>query len=328
MTKSELFLEKNIFTEHVEKKPTREGYGDGLYDLGNTNKDVVVLCADLTESTKSDKFAKNFPERFFEIGVAEQNMAGIGAGLALSGKIPFIASYSVFNPGRNFDQVRVSISYSKANVKIVGSHSGLSPAPDGATHQALEDIAMMRALPNMTVLYPADYYEAIKVTTEAVKHSGPVYIRLAREKTPIFTTKETPFEIGKAQILMEGRDLTIISAGPLVYEAMVAAYELKNRHGISLEVINCASIKPLDKNTILKSVEKTRRLITVEEHQMAGGLGSTVAELISQEFPIKMKIMGMPDTFGESGTYAELLEKYGLNAHHIEVEVLHFMHGK
>lgn len=328
MPKEELNLSKDIFSNSIEKKPTREGYGDGLVLAGEANEDVVVLCGDLTESTKSDKFANKFPKRFFEVGVAEQNMAGIAAGLALSGKVPLIASYATFNPGRNLDQIRVSICYSQANVKIIGAHAGLSPSPDGATHQALEDIAITRTLPHMTVLYPCDYFEAKKATIAAAKHKGPVYIRLARDKTPIFTTETTPFEIGKAKVMMEGRDITIISAGPLLYEAMKAAHELQVRHSISVEVINMATIKPLDKKTLLKSVQKTRRLITAEEHQMAGGLGSAIAEVLSQEFPIKMKIMGMPDSFGESGQYDELLEKHGLSAHHIEVEVLNFMQSK
>ncbi|MBI2414829.1 transketolase family protein [candidate division WWE3 bacterium] len=328
MLKEDQNLSKDIFNVHIESKPTREGYGDGVLEAGEINEDVVVLCGDLTESTKSDRFAHKFPNRFFDVGVAEQNMAGIAAGLALSGKVPFIASYATFNPGRNLDQIRVSICFSKANVKIIGAHGGLSTPADGATHQALEDLAIMRTLPNMIVLYPCDYLEAKKATLKAANHKGPVYIRLARDKTPIFTTKTTPFEIGAAQVLMEGRDITVIATGPLVYEGLKAAQELKIRHGISVEVINLPTIKPLDKKTILKSVQKTRRLITVEEHQMAGGMGSTIAEFLAQEFPLKMKIMGMPDLFGESGLYDELLEKYGLNAHHIELEVIQFMQGK
>lgn len=326
MVKEELKLSKDLFGINLEKRPNREGYGEGLLEAGIADENVVALCADLTESTKTDIFAKKFPKRFFEMGVAEQNMASVAAGLALSGKVPFIASYTTFNPGRNLDQIRTSICYSNANVKIIGSHAGLSVGPDGATHQGLEDIAIMRTLPNTVVLAPSDYFETKKATIAAAKHKGPVYIRLAREKSPVYTTQDTPFEIGKAYVLTEGRDITLVVTGILVYEALLAAYELKTRHGVSVEVISCPTIKPLDKKTLLKSIEKTRRLITLEEHQVAGGLGSAIAEMTSQEFPVKMKMMGMHDSFGESGEYEELLEKYGLNAHHVEVEVMHFMH--
>lgn len=326
MLNNEAKLHKDIFTTKLEKVATRTGYGDGVVEAGEKDENVVVLCADLTDSTKSTKFEETFPKRFIEVGVAEQNMAGIGAGMALSGKIPFIASYATFSPGRNWDQIRVSICYSKANVKILGAHAGLSVGPDGATHQALEDIAITRVLPNLVVLNPTDYEEAKKATIAAAEYEGPVYIRLAREKTPVFTTPETPFEIGKAQVLRSGKDLTIISSGPVLYEALQAAHELDIRHGINCEVINLATIKPLDKETILSSAEKTRRVITVEEHQVNGGVGGAVAELLAQELPIPMKIIGVEDTFGESGQFEELWEKYGISAHHIEVEIKNFMH--
>lgn len=318
-------LHDNIFTNKLEMIATRNGYGDGVVEAGDADINVVVACSDLTESTKSDKFREKFPERFVEVGVAEQNMAGIGAGLALSGKVPFIASYATFSPGRNWDQTRVSICYSQANVKIIGAHAGLSVGPDGATHQAMEDIAITRVLPNLVVLNPADYEEAKKATIAAAKHVGPVYIRLAREKTPVFTTKETPFEIGKALLLKEGTDVTIISSGPILYEALTAAQELELRHGISCEVINLPTIKPLDSETILKSVDKTRRVVTLEEHQVNGGVGGAIAELISQNLPVPMKIIGIQDTFGESGRYDELWEKYGISAHHVEIEVRNFL---
>lgn len=318
-------LSKDIFTSKIELIPTRDGYGDGVVEAGKDNDDIVILSADLTDSTRSNGFEEAFPKRFIEIGVAEQNMAGIGAGLALSGKIPFIASYATFSPGRNWDQIRVSICYSNANVKIVGAHAGLSVGPDGATHQALEDIAITRVLPNMTVLVPSDYEEARKATIAAAKHKGPVYLRLARAESAAFTTKETKFEIGKAQVFMEGKDLTIISAGPILYEAMKAAQELGLKYGISCEVINMATIKPLDKNTIMKSAEKTRMVMTVEEHQIHGGLGGAIAEVLAQNSQVPLKIIGVEDTFGESGEYKKLWEKYGLSSDHIVNEVRDFV---
>ena len=314
-------LHKHIFTSKLDEVATRDGYGDGVVEAGRADENVVVLCGDLTESTRSETFADAFPERFFEMGVAEQNMAGVAAGLALNGKVAFIASYAVFSPGRNWDQIRVSVCYSNANVKIIGAHAGLSVGPDGATHQALEDIAIMRVLPNMVVLNPCDAVEAKKAVIAAAKHKGPVYIRLSREKTPVFTTEKTPFEIGKAQKFMEGRDITIFSSGPILYEAMKAAHELKERNGISCEVINVPTIKPLDEKVIFAAAEKTRRVITVEEHQVNGGFGSAIAELLSEKFPVPIKIIGVRDTFGESGEPKQLWEKYGISAHNIEAEI-------
>ena len=319
------YLSKNIFSPKLEIIATRDGYGDAVTEAGKKNTDIVVLAADLTDSTRSNGFEEAFPDRFIEVGVAEQNMAGIAAGLALEGKTPFIASYATFSPGRNWDQIRVSVCYSKTNVKIIGAHAGLSVGPDGATHQALEDIAITRVLPNMTVLCPADYEESKKATLAAIKHKGPVYIRLAREKTAAFTTDKTPFEIGKALTLIEGKDVTIFSAGPILYEALKASQELSLKHGISCEVINLASIKPLDKKAIIESAKKTRKVVTVEEHQVHGGIGSAVAEVLSQEYPVPMKIIGVEDTFGESGTYEELWEKYGINDAHIVNEVRDFL---
>lgn len=307
------FLNPKLFSKDVEMIPTRNGYGDGVVEAGRANPNVVVLCCDLVESTRSLPFAQAFPQRFFEMGVAEQNMAGVGAGMAATGKIPFISSYAVFSPGRNWDQIRVSIAYSNLNVKIMGAHSGISVGPDGATHQALEDVAIMRVLPNMVVLAPCDAHEARKAVLAAAKYVGPVYIRFTREKTPVITRPSTPFEIGKAVVLREGSDVTLIACGPLVYEALLAAEQLSKR-GIDAEVINCPSIKPLDKKTILKSVQKTGAAVTIEEHQTTGGLFGAIAEFLSQTNPVPIIPVGMDDTFGESGTPEELLKKYGMKA--------------
>ncbi len=306
-------LNPQLFSKNVELVPTRNGYGDGVVDAGRLNENVVVLCCDLSESTRSLAFARAFPNRFFEMGVAEQNMAGVAAGMATVGKIPFITSYAVFSPGRNWDQIRVSICYSNLNVKIVGAHAGLTVGPDGATHQALEDVAIMRVLPNMVVLSPCDAHEARRAVCAAARHVGPVYIRLYREKSPIITRANAPFEIGRAYVVREGSDVTIIASGPLVYEALLAAEQLRKR-GIEAEVINCPTIKPLDEKTILKSVQKTGAVITVEEHQIAGGLFGAIAEFLSRTNPVPILPIGVRDTFGESGEPAELLTKYGLRA--------------
>ena len=300
---------------------TRDGFGDGVVIAGERDENVVVLCADLAESTRSDKFKSKFPKRFFETGVAEQNMAGISAGFAISGKIPFMSSYAVFSPGRNWDQIRISIAYSNANVKIIGGHSGLSAGPDGATHQALEDIALMRVLPNMVVLARSDYEQAKKATIASANYKGPVYLRLTKEKTPVFSTQDSPFEIGRAQILMTGNDVTIVSAGPIIYEALKAAYELNMKNGIKCEVIDSCTIKPLDEKTILDSVRKTGRALTLEEHQISGGLGGAVSEMLSEKYPVRIKRLGVCDSFGESGIYEQLIKRYGLGIDHIIMEV-------
>ncbi|MCX6740207.1 MAG: transketolase family protein [Candidatus Parcubacteria bacterium] len=293
-------------------KSCRDGFGKALLELGKKDKKVVVVSADLAESTRCLDFSKEYPSRFFEVGVAEQNMAGVGAGLALEGLTPFICSFAVFSPGRNWEQIRVSICYNKANVKIVSSHAGLNVGEDGATHQALEDIALMRVLPNMTVIAPCDFEETQKAVMAAAKIEGPVYIRFGREKTPIISGN-SKFQIGKANILRQGKNVTIIACGPMVYEALAAADELAKQK-ISAEVINCHTIKPIDKATIIKSAKKTKKVITIEEHQVNGGLGSAVAEVLSQKCPVPMKIIGMLDKFGESGTAKQLLDKYELNA--------------
>ncbi|MFZ5424258.1 MAG: transketolase family protein [Patescibacteria group bacterium] len=321
MLNTELGLVENFLDENAESAATRDGFGEGLVLAGDENENVVAVCADLTESVRINKFAEKYPNRFFQVGVAEQNLAGVSAGLALNGKIPFAGSFAVFNPGRNWDQVRVSIAYTNANVKIIGSHAGFSNGPDGATHQALEDIALTRVLPNFTVLSPCDSVEAKKATQAAAKINGPVYIRLARNKTPIITTENTPFEIGKANIFVKGSDLTLISTGPIILEALKAAKEVKSKYQLSVEVINLHTIKPLDEKTVLESVKKTGKVVTVEEHQIAGGMGSAIAELLSEKFPVPIKRIGAHDTFGESGLPDQLLEKYEISAQHIEIAV-------
>lgn len=285
-------------------------------ELGEYKQDVVVLSADLTESTRTLEFAKKYPERFIEAGVAEQNMAGMAAGLAFEGKIPFASSFSAFSPGRNWDQVRVSICYSKANVKIASSHAGLVTGEDGATHQALEDIAITRCLPNMVVLVPCDALEARKATVTAALHKGPVYLRFAREKTPVITTFETPFEIGKALVLREGDDATVIACGTMVYPALEAAETLAAQ-GYSVRVINNPSIKPMDKKTIVAAAVETGAIVTAEEHQINGGLGGAVAEILAVSAPVPQEMVAVNDTFGESGRPKDLLIKYGLTPEHI-----------
>ncbi|MBT4516535.1 MAG: transketolase family protein [Candidatus Komeilibacteria bacterium] len=306
----------------IQLKSARDGFGEALLELGKKNKDIVVVSADLAESTRAHHFAKKYPSRFVEVGVAEQNMLGVATGLALEGKIPFATSFGAFSPGRNWDQLRVSVCYSNANVKIIGSHTGLSVGPDGASHQALEDIAITRCLPNLVVLAPADFKETKLATVAAAKHQGPVYIRFARQAGPIFTKGK--FAIGKAQVLIPGKDITLIGCGPILEEALIAARELAKKN-IKLEVINSASIKPLDKNTILKSVKKTGRVITLEDHQIIGGLGSAVAELLSEKLPTPIKMIGVRDQFGRSGKADQLWEKYKMTHPYIIKEVLNLL---
>jgi transketolase len=302
----------NLFASDIKQVPIRNGYGEGLLILGKENPKVIGLCCDLTESTRMLEFAKQYPDRYVEVGVAEQNLAGLGAGFAHEGFIPFITSYATFSPGRNWDQIRVSICYSGSNVKIIGSHAGISVGPDGATHQAMEDIAITRVLPRMTVIVPCDAIEARKATIAAANMSGPVYIRLAREKTPQFTTEDTPFEIGKAYVYREGKDVTIAAAGPQVYYALQAAEELK-KDGIECEIINVASVKPLDEAVLTESVKKTRCIVTAEEHQVTGGVGAAVAEALARNFPVPQEFVGMPDHFGESGEPNELIAKWKMD---------------
>lgn len=304
----------------MEKKSTREGFGEGIIEAAKLDKNVVALCADLTESCRLEKFRETYPDRFIECGVAEQNMIGMSAGLALSGKIPFACSFAVFSPGRTWDQIRVSVCYSNANVKIAGHHTGLTVGEDGATHQALEDIAIMRVLPNMTVLVPADVNQAKQMTIAAAQYIGPVYMRFNRPASEVFTDPGKPFVIGKADVLQQGTDVTIIACGLMVWQSLEAAKQLREQN-ISCEVINCSSIKPLDEATILNSVQKTKKVITAEEHQIAGGLGSAIAEFLSEKFPVPVLRIGMPNQFGESGKADELLEKYGLTAKAIAARI-------
>lgn len=309
-------LAADLTSKEVTQEPIRAGFGRGLLEAGQRDINIVALCADLTGSTKMDEFAKSFPERFVEVGIAEQNLVTVAAGMALTGKTPFVSSYAAFSPGRNWEQIRTTICLNQTNVKIVGSHAGVSVGPDGATHQMLEDIALMRVLPGMTVVAPADSVEAAKATLALAHLKGPAYIRLAREKTPVITTDKTPFSLAKAQTLRYGRHVTIVAAGTMVYHALMAA-ELLEKHKIEAEVINAAVIKPLDVVTIVASARKTGAVVTAEEHQIAGGLGGAVAEALADQHPVPMTRVGMVDRFGESGEPNQLLEHFGLTAPHI-----------
>jgi transketolase len=299
--------------EILGKKDTRSGFGEGLLELGRTNPDVVGLCADLTGSLKMDAFQKEFPERFFQVGIAEANMIGMAAGMTIGGKIPYTGTFANFSTGRVYDQIRQSVAYSKKNVKICASHAGLTLGEDGATHQILEDIGMMRMLPNMTVIVPADFNQTKQATIAISKLDGPVYLRFGRPVVPIFVQPDADFVIGKADVLSEGTDVTIIACGHLVWKSIEAAIELANQ-GISAEVINMHTIKPLDEKAILDSVRKTRCVVTAEEHMLNGGLGDAVAQVLARHLPTPQEYVGVNDTFGESGTPDELMTKYGLDA--------------
>jgi transketolase len=323
MINKKVKLVDNIFDKSkIEQAPTRDGFGRGLVEAGEKDERVLALCADLSESTRMHWFAEKFPERYVELGVAEQNLATVASGLANYGKIPFIASYATFSPGRNNEQIRTTISINNVPVKIVGSHAGVSVGPDGATHQALEDIALMRVQPNMTVLAPADMEEARKATIAMAKYDGPVYIRLARDKSPVFTTKDTPFEIGKAEIFFESEkpEVAIIACGNLVHNALLAANDLE-KEGIGVIVVNNHTIKPLDKKTIIEVAKKAGAIVTVEEHQVAGGAGSAVAEVLAGEYPAPIEFIGVHDEFGQSGEPNELLEHYGMGVKSIKQAV-------
>ncbi|KKW09474.1 MAG: Transketolase, central region [Candidatus Kaiserbacteria bacterium GW2011_GWA2_49_19] len=317
-------LNPKLFDKDVEQIPIRKGFGEGLLAAGEADERVVGLCADLTDSTMMNLFAKKFPNRFIEIGVAEQNLATVASGMAASGKIPFCSSYAVFSPGRNWEQIRTTIAYNNRPVKIVGSHGGVSVGPDGGTHQATEDIALMRVLPRMVVLSPCDSIEARKATMAAAKTNTPVYLRLAREKTSVITTADTPFEVGKAQVFFapeKGKaDVGIIATGGLVYKALCAARWL-SEEGVRVKVLNLATIKPLDEKAIVELARETGAIVTVEEHQVAGGMGSAVAEVLAKRLPIPMEFVGVADLFGQSGTPAELIEHYGMGEKHIKEAV-------
>lgn len=302
----------------LEEEPIRKGFGRGLAEAGKRDANVVAACADLTDSTQMSLFKKEFPERFIEIGVAEQNLVTVGSGMAAIGKIPFVSSYAAFSPGRNWEQIRTTICLNDRPVKVVGSHAGVSVGPDGATHQMLEDIALMRVLPNMVVIAPCDGVEAEKATLAMAKDKRPNYLRLAREATPIITTARTPFEIGKAYVFAKGADVTLIATGTMTYQALLAVDKLY-KDGIEAEVIHVPTIKPLDAEVILKSVRKTGAVVTAEEGQVIGGLGSAIAELLAEECPAPLKRIGIQDRFGESGAPAQLLEHFGLDAKHIHL---------
>lgn len=295
---------------------TRQGWADALLELGETNPNVVVLDADLAKSTLTCLFKDKYPSRFFDMGIAEQNMINTAGGLSLTGLIPFVSTYGVFVSGRAWEQIRTSICYGELNVKLGGAHGGISVGPDGATHQALEEIAIMRVLPKMTVLVPTDYYETKKAVLAAAKINGPVYIRFGREKVPVVTTADTPFEVGKAITMKEGSDITIVACGPMVAESLDAAEELA-KEGINAEVINLHTIKPIDRNALIRSVKKTGCLVTAEEHQIAGGMGSAVLEVLATEYPVPTEMVGINDTFGESGEPRQLMEKYGITSKEI-----------
>ena len=310
-----------------EKKDTRSGFGDGLTQLGKTNKNIVALCADLTGSLKMNEFKVKYPERFFQIGIAEANMMGIAAGMTIGGKIPFTGTFANFSTGRVYDQIRQSIAYSDKNVKICASHAGITLGEDGATHQILEDIGMMKMLPGMTVINPCDYNQTKAATIAIASHEGPVYLRFGRPKVPVFTPENQKFEIGKGIKLIDGKDITIIATGHLVWESIVAADKLSDKN-ISAEVINIHTIKPLDKEIILKSVKKTKCVITAEEHNYLGGLGESVSRVLSKNYPVFQDFIATNDTFGESGTPEELMKKYGLNADNIVKKSINLLNSK
>ena len=294
------------------KKPTRHGFGEGLVELGKRHDNVVVLGGDITGSVMTSYFKDAFPERFFSIGIAEANATTIAAGLALSGKIAFFSSYSAFAAFRNTDQLRISVCYNEANVKIGGGHSGITVGPDGATHQSLEELSILRTLPNMTLIVPCDFLEAKKATIAVGEMVGPAYVRFGRSAVPMFTVEDTPFEIGKAQIFNEGSDIAIIACGIVVWDALLAAEELEKRHGIKARVINNPSIKPMDYETVVTAARECGCVVTAEEHQVHGGLGGAVAEVLAKNYPVPMEFVGIPDRFGESGEPDELMVKFGL----------------
>ncbi len=320
-TKAKITLSPATYRDNVKKIPTRNGYGDGVVEAGKKNENVVVMCCDLTESTRSKKFKETFPERFIQMGIAEQSLAAIAGGMALEGKIPFISSYAAFSPGRNWDQIRLTACIQNQNVKIMGAHAGISVGPDGATHQMLSDIALTRVLPNMTVIAPCDYLEAKRATEASVAIKGPVYIRFARSATPSFTTAKTPFKVGKAEIFKDGSDVAIIACGPLVHEALMAAKALKEKN-IDAMVINCHTIKPMDEKTIVAAAKKCGAVVTVEEAQAAAGLGGAVAETLGREQPTPMRMVGVKDVFGTSGTPDELIKHFELDRKAIAKAVL------
>jgi transketolase len=321
-------LVPNLHSKELKQEPIRAGFGRGLLAAARRDSSIVALCADLTTSTKMDEFAASYPERFVEIGIAEQNLVTVAAGMALAGKSPWVSSYAAFSPGRNWEQIRTTICLNQTNVKIVGSHAGVSVGPDGATHQMLEDMALMRVLPGMMVVAPADSTEAEKATIALAHHQGPAYLRLSREKSPVITTDKTPFSLSKAQIIRSGADVTLVACGIMVYQCLMAAEILAKQHKIDAEVINAAVVKPLDTVTIAASARRTGAVLTAEEHQVAGGLGGVVAETLADLQPVPMSRIGMLDRFGESGAPDELLEHFNLTAPHIAERALELVKRK
>lgn len=319
-----MYLVNDLLNSKLEMLPIRDGFGHGLVEAGRRDINVVALVADLSESTRINWFAEEFPERFIEIGIAEQNLVAVASGMAAMGKIPFASSYAAFNPGRNWEQIKTTIALNDWPVKIIGSHAGLLTGPDGATHQMLEDIAIMRAMPNMVTVVPCDSVEAEKATLAIAEDTRPTYLRLARDKTPVFTSERTPFSLKRAHVFSTGKDITIISTGVMTYQALVAAEKLY-KEGIDAEVVHVPVIKPLDGVTILRSVQKTQAVITIEEAQIIGGLGGAVTEFLSENLPVPVRRMGIKDRFGESGEPFELIEKFGLSANDIAKNVHGFL---
>ncbi|HEV7951973.1 MAG TPA: transketolase C-terminal domain-containing protein [Candidatus Saccharimonadales bacterium] len=317
-------LNPDVYSDDVTLEPIRAGFGRGLKAAGEANEAVVALCADLTDSTQMSLFKAAFPKRFVEIGVAEQNLVTVASGMARAGKIPFTSSYAAFSPGRNWEQIRTTISLNDMPVKVIGSHAGISVGPDGATHQMLEDIALMRVLPNMVVLAPGDSVEAEKATKAIAENGKPTYMRLARDKTAIFSTDESPFEIGKAYVLREGHDISLLGTGAMTYQLLIAA-KLLEEQGIQADVIHVPTIKPLDEEVILASARKTGRVVTAEEAQIAGGFGGAIAELLSAKLPTPLLRIGMQDRFGESGEPVELIKHFGLDNGSIAKQVQKFV---
>lgn len=315
------YLVPHVFEpKKITYTPTRDGYGTGIVEAAEKDPRIMVLCADLTESTRNTRFKELFPDRFVQLGVSEQSMASIAAGMSLAGCVPFIASYAAFSPGRNWEQIRTTVALQNSNVKIMGAHAGVSVGPDGATHQMIEDIAIMRVVPNMRVIVPCDATETHKATLATAHHEGPVYMRFGREKTPVFTTARTPFHMGHTETFRFGTDVTIIASGALVYEALLAAEQLA-KEGLQAEVLNCHSIKPFDYKTLIASVKKTRCVVSCEEAQAVGGLGGVVAETLGSYFPAPLERIGMQDRFGESGEPQELMNGFGLTAPHVQKAV-------
>lgn len=332
MLNPKLKLNPKLFNDDVEQVPIRKGFGEGLLFVGTQDERVVALCADLTESTQMHLFKEKFPERFFQMGVAEQNLASVASGMAAMGKLPFISSYAMFSPGRNWEQIRTTICYNDRKVIIAGSHAGISVGPDGGTHQAIEDIGLMRMLPNMTVISPCDALEAKKAVIQAIKTKEPTYIRLAREKTPIMTTDETPFTLGVANLVWIPESglahVGIIVTGALVHRALRAAKELEKEKGIKIKVLNLHTVKPLDEESVVALAKECKAVVTVEEHQIAGGMGSAVAECLAKHYPVHMEFIGVHDCFGQSGTPEELIRYYGMDTKNIKEAVVKVLNRK